>query len=266
MRQNQNQKLSRNTLQNKIGKDLFIVGKNSIIEIFDANFRNFDTLIVSENFKSEKIGQIVDLFKKHSISVVRDSGLLEYADKMLGVDSAGVLVILKNKIENYYSIRDVVDLIGKLETCTVVALPDVEYEHNLGAMIRTCLGLNVDFLLVPNRQQKVFSSVVTKISMGYNHILPIVRENFLLAIDELKKMGFDIVGLDAGGENIVDFRYNTRVCFVMGNEGAGITDTVSSKCDRVLSIPMNKVVESLNVSTSLGVVLYDREAKLLRGE
>jgi 23S rRNA (guanosine2251-2'-O)-methyltransferase len=258
------QKLSKNVLQNKIAKELFIVGKNSILQIFDEQRHNFETLIAPTNYNSDKIGEIVDLCRKHHIPVVQDSSLLENAKSDRGVDSAGVIMLLKRQVEKYYSIRDLASLIDQMPTCTVVALPDVQYEQNLGAMIRTCLGLNVDFLLVPNRQQKVFSSTVTKVSMGYNYVLPIVRENFLLAIEELKKLRFEVVGLDMGGENLVDFVYNPRVCIVMGNEGAGLTDTVERKCDKILSIPMNDVVESLNVSTSLGIVLYDRVAKLER--
>jgi 23S rRNA (guanosine2251-2'-O)-methyltransferase len=264
VKRNQSQKLSRNILQNKIAKDLFIVGKNSVLEIFDENYENFETLIAPNNFHSPKIDEIVRKFRQKNIPVVQDGTLIEFAKSELGVDSAGIIVLLRRPIEKYLSIRDLAHLIDQMPTCTVVALPDVQYEHNLGAMIRTCLGLNVDFILVPNRQQKVFSSTVTKISMGYNHVLPIVRENFLLAIEELKKLRFDIVGMDMGGENIVDFVYNSRVCIVMGNEGAGLTDTVVRKCDKILSIPMNSVVESLNVSTSLGIVLYDRVAKLER--
>jgi tRNA G18 (ribose-2'-O)-methylase SpoU len=264
VKQSQNQKLSRPVLQNKITKDLFVVGKNSILEIFEEHYRNFETVIVPTNYNSDKIDRVVQLSLKKGITVCRDSGLLDFAKNELNVDSAGVIVLLNKKIEKYYSVRELSDLIGRMEVCTIVALPDVQYEQNLGAMIRTCLGLNVDMLLVPNRQQKVFSSTVTKVSMGYNHILPIVRENFLLAIVELKKMGFEIVALDMGGEKISDFRYNPRVCIVMGNEGDGLTDTVLKKCDKTLSIPMNDVVESLNVSTSLGIVLYDRMAKLGR--
>lgn len=255
------QKLTKNALQNKIGKDLFIIGKNSIIEVFDNSFNNFDSLIVPTSSKSEKIDEIVKMFNKKRIPVYKDSTLLDFAKNSLQVDSAGVIVLLIRPMEKYLSLRQIKPMIELLDSCTVVALPDVEYEQNLGAMIRTCLGLDVDLLLVPNRQQKVFSSTVTKVSMGYNHVLPIVRENFLLAIEELKQMGFQIVGLDGGGENIVNFRYNPKVCIIMGNESDGLSNTVMRKCDTILSIPINNVVESLNVSVALTIALYDRLSK-----
>jgi 23S rRNA (guanosine2251-2'-O)-methyltransferase len=257
-----NQKLHKSVLQNKISNDLFVVGKNSILEIFSSEYNHFESLIVPSNYTSEKIKTIVELFSQKRIPVFCDSSLIDYAEAALGVDSAGVIVLLKKSIEKYLSLRDVKPMIEEMKTCTVVGLYNVEYEQNLGAMIRTSLGLKVDFMLLPNKQQKVFGSTVTKVSMGYNYVLPIVRENFLLTITELKKMGFEIVALDMGGENMVNFRYNPKVCFIFGNEGKGISDTMMKKCDKILSIPIDKSVESLNVSTSLGITLFDRISKL----
>jgi len=259
---NQNLGLNRVVLKNKILKELFIVGKNSILEIFDMYYQDFEYIIVPANFNSAKIQEIVNKASEFNIPVVKDSDLIEYAKNQLAIDNAGVIVILKRPIERYYSLSDIKEAIKNMDVCTVVALSDIDYEHNIGAMIRTSLAMNVDFLLVPNRQQKIFSSTVTKISMGYNHILPIVRENFLLAITELKKLGFQILALDMDGEKILNFRYNPKVCFVLGNEGKGLSETTLKKCDGVISIPMNSVVESLNVSASLAVVLYDRISKV----
>jgi 23S rRNA (guanosine2251-2'-O)-methyltransferase len=263
-RPQKNRRLSLNNgvLKNKILKELFVVGKNSILEIFDTKYQDFETVILPTNFNSNKIKEIEDLSRKYHITVLRDTGLIDYAKNNLSIDSSGVIVLLKRRMENYYSLSDLRSSLQTMESCTVVALPEVDYEHNIGAMIRTSLALNTDFLLVPNSQQKVFSSTVTKISMGYNFVLPVVQENFLLAITELKKMGFQIVGLDMGGENIINFSYNPKVCFVLGNEGKGLSEPVLRKCDNIISIPMNDVVESLNVSTSLGMVLYDRMSKL----
>ena len=98
--------------------------------------------------------------------------------------------------------------------------------------------------------------------MGYNYLIPVVKENFLLSIEELKKLRFDIIGLDMNGENLQNIRYNPKVCFVLGNESRGLSDPITKKCDKIVSIPMNNIVESLNVSTSLGITLYDRNFKL----
>lgn len=258
------QKLNNAVLKNKIVNDLYLVGKSSILEIFDRYYESFELLIVSSSFNSEKIQEIVDTFKKAKIPVYFDTKQIHHIETNFGIDTGGVFVILEKRIGKTYSLRDIRDLVEKMETCTVVAFPDIDYEQNLGAMIRTSLAMNVDFILVSNRQQKVFSPVVTKVSMGYNFVIPVVQENFLLAIDELKGMRFEILGLDMGGENITNMYYNPKTCFIFGNEGSGLTSTVTQKCDRIVSIPMNTQVESMNVSTSLGIILFDRVSKLYK--
>jgi 23S rRNA (guanosine2251-2'-O)-methyltransferase len=264
VKRRQSQNLNNSVLKNKIAKDLYLIGKNSIKEIFNDYHRDFESLIVSETTSSEKVKELISLFHTKQIPVFKDSGLINHLEKSYSIDTGGSVVILKRAIGKFYSLKDVRKHLEEMEHCTIVALPEIDFEQNIGAMIRTSLGLNVDMLLVSNRQQKVFTPTVTKVSMGYNLVLPIVQENFLLAIEELKDIGFDVLALDMGGENITNMYYNPKTCFVMGNEASGVSQTVLKKCDKTIAIPMSDRVESLNVATSLGIVLYDRVAKTMR--
>lgn len=257
----QNLNRSRAVLQNKIRNDLVILGKSAIKELVPKYPENFDFVVVPDKTSSSKINDVINLCKQNGVEVIQDSALIKEIEGF-DIDSSGVVAFLNRKIGDFYSLKEVIELIDSLDSCTVVAFPDVDYEQNLGAMIRTCAGMNVDFILVPNGQQKIFSSTVTKVSMGYNFIVPIVQENFLLAIEKLIEKDFDMVGLDMEGENIEKVGYNSRACFIVGNEGKGLTETVLRKCNKRVSIPMNNVVESLNVSVSLGIALYDRNKKI----
>lgn len=255
------QRLNNSVLKNKISRDLYLVGKNSILEVLKEYHNDFEALIITSNYKSSKLQDIINNFRSHNIPVYFDSKSIDFLENSEKIDTGGIVVILKRPIGKCLSLKEIKEHLLKLEKCTIVALPEIDYEHNIGAMIRTCLGLNVDLLLVSNRQQKVFSPTVTKVSMGYNLVLPIIQENFLLAITELKDIGFEIIGTDMGGENILNMYYNPKTCFIMGNESTGISQTVLKKCDKTISVPMHNGVESLNVATSLGIVLYDRLMK-----
>jgi len=252
---------NRAVLQNKIKRDLVILGKSAIKELVPKYYKDFDFVVVPDKSNSAKIKEVVEICRRYHVNLKFDSDLIRSIEGM-DIDSSGVIAFLNKKIGQFYRINEVLSVVDKLDSCTVVAFNDIDYEQNLGAMIRTCAGLNVDFILVPNGQEKIFSSTVTKVSMGYNHVIPIVQENFLLAIEKLDESGFDVVGLDMVGENITNVRYNPRACFVVGNEGKGLSETVLKKCSKRVSIPMNNVVESLNVSVSLGIALYDRNLKL----
>lgn len=256
-----NQKNNFAALKNYIKRGLYLIGKSAILEIFDEEHQNFQTLIIPDTFNSDKIRRIVNLASKYGIEVIRDSKLIDRFEDLGNFDSSGVIIVLKKQIERYYSLTQILELSKDLESLTVIAFADMDYEQNVGAIIRTCAGLGVDFVLISNSQQKVFAPTVTKVSMGYNFTVPIVKENFLLAIKQLKENGFNIVGMDMGGENVMDMRYNSRVCFIVGHESKGISETIKSRCDKIVSIPMSEGVESLNASVSVGMILYDRFKK-----
>lgn len=257
----QNKKLNLAALKNKIKKDLILIGASAINELIPLYSKSFDFIVFPENYKSSKIIELERTAQNYNIPIQKDNRVFELVERR-EVDNVRVIAFLKQRIGTYYALNEILELAPRLEKCTVVAFPDIDYEQNLGAMFRTCVGMGVDFIIVPHGQQKVFSSTVTKVAMGYNYLIPVVQENFLLALDRLKDSGFDILALDMEGENIQNMRYNSEVCFVVGNEGKGLSDTVVRKCTKTISIPLSQNVESFNVSVSLGIALYDRNKKL----
>jgi 23S rRNA (guanosine2251-2'-O)-methyltransferase len=258
VRKNQ-QKLNQAALQNKIRNDLLIIGKSALIELLKSNSHAFDFVLVG-NSSDKRTSEIINLANSKKVNVIRDHhllGLVENIEK----DNFGICAFLKFPISKTYSLKEISESFDKMDTVLAVAIADMDYLQNVGAMIRTCNAMGVDFIIIPNGQQKVFSTTVTKVSMGYNYLIPVVQENFLLALDNLAKMDFDILGLDMDGENILNMRYNPRVCFVVGNEAKGLSPAITSKTTKKVSIPMHGNVESLNVSVSLGMSLYDYNLK-----
>ena len=78
------------------------------------------------------------------------------------------------------------------------------------------------------------------------------------ALKQFQKEGYQVVGLDAGGDHTLDtYDGTTPVVVVVGSEGKGLSRLVSETCDTVMSIPMADNVESLNASVAAGVVLSE---------
>jgi tRNA G18 (ribose-2'-O)-methylase SpoU len=250
-------------LKNKIKNGLFVVGTNAICELINSFHEYFDFIVLPENYRSKKIHDVLIKGARYGVETLFNDRILNFVNS-LNVDGSDVrsIAFLKEHIHKYYSLDEVYNLFKNKQFCIAVALYNIDYDQNLGSILRTCAAFNVDFVVVPNSQQRIFSPVVTRVSMGYNYFVPVVRENFLLAVDNLTKLGFDIVALDTGGENIENVVYNNWTCFIVGNEGSGLTDTVFKKSDLVVRIPTSSLVESLNVTVSLGVALYDRNKKI----
>jgi 23S rRNA (guanosine2251-2'-O)-methyltransferase len=141
----------------------------------------------------------------------------------------------------------------------LVILDEVEDPQNLGAVIRTADAAGAHGVIIPERRSAGLTPAVAKASAGALSHLPVVRvPNLRNAIDRLKKAGIWVMGLDVRGEVPyweVDWR--VPVALVAGAEGKGIRPLVREQCDRLVSLPMQGRVESLNVSVSVGVVLYE---------
>ena len=82
--------------------------------------------------------------------------------------------------------------------------------------------------------------------------------NIANVLDELKDNGFWVVGTKM--ESDTDYRdidYTGKVALVIGNEGNGMSNLVSKKCDYIAKIPMYGKVNSLNASVAAGIMIYE---------
>ena len=83
--------------------------------------------------------------------------------------------------------------------------------------------------------------------------------NVTRTVQEFQNAGYQVVGLDAGGEHTLDTYTGGKdpVVIVIGSEGKGISRLVRENCDVIVSIPMTAWVESLNASVAAGAVLSE---------
>jgi 23S rRNA (guanosine2251-2'-O)-methyltransferase len=100
---------------------------------------------------------------------------------------------------------------------------------------------------------------VGRAAAGALEYMPVARiTNVSRTLEDLKKKGFWIYGLDESGTELYDrVEYNTPTAIVLGGEGKGLHQTVQKHCDVLVRIPMAGAVSSLNVSVAAGVVLFE---------
>lgn len=140
----------------------------------------------------------------------------------------------------------------------VVLADEVAYEHNLGAILRTCLGFGVDGLVLPTRRGASVSPVVQRVSMGAAEVVPVVHEGLSSALKPIGDAGIRIVGADMGGVPIGKAELRGPIALVMGGEGKGLSPTLRKKCDLIVGIPLAGGLESLNVSVATALILYEK--------
>ncbi len=142
----------------------------------------------------------------------------------------------------------------------LVALDQVTDPHNLGAVLRSAGAFGAHGVIIPERRSAGVNTTAWKVSAGAAARVPVARvTNLVRALEECKKAGFFVVGLDGGGE--ADLRglsfANDPLVVVTGAEGAGLSRLVREACDQIVSIPISSAVESLNAAVATGIALYE---------
>ncbi|GEA85602.1 MAG: 23S rRNA (guanosine(2251)-2'-O)-methyltransferase RlmB [Cellulomonas sp.] len=141
-----------------------------------------------------------------------------------------------------------------------VALDGVTDPRNLGAVLRSAGAFGAHGVIVPERRAAGVTAAAWKVSAGAAARVPVARvTNLARTLQEWKKAGVFVVGLDGGGDvAVADLPYaGDPLVVVVGSEGKGLSRLVREQCDAIASIPISSEVESLNAGVAAGIALYE---------
>jgi len=144
------------------------------------------------------------------------------------------------------------------ERALVVLLDHVEDPQNLGAILRSADVFAADLVVAPTRRSAPLSEAAIKASAGATAYVRLAQvPNLAQALRSLEKAGFWRYAADMGGEDLTGAELPARCAIVLGNEGSGVSRLLKAECDGALSIPMAGHVDSLNVSASAAILMYE---------
>jgi len=181
----------------------------------------------------------------------------ERLHSLAGHDRHQGLVALAEKMTVARTLPELVD--GIEGPALLLVLDGVTDPHNLGACLRVADGAGVHGVVVPKDRSAHVNATVTKVASGAAEVVPLIAvTNLARSMKELKEMGITLIGTDEEAEaSIYELDLTGPIGIVMGAEGDGMRRLTRENCDQLVRIPMQGVVESLNVSVASGVCLFE---------
>lgn len=140
-------------------------------------------------------------------------------------------------------------------TLRLVVLDAVQDPGNAGTIIRTAAALGASATVALPGTVDVWNAKVVRSAMGahFHHLTFHTTWDVLrtfLAAEEC-----ELWGSDSAGEGI-PLKAPAKLALAVGNEGSGLTPALREAAQRVVSIPIDATIESLNVAVATGILLY----------
>lgn len=144
-------------------------------------------------------------------------------------------------------------------TTLLLILDGVQDPQNLGACLRTANAVGAVAVITPKHETARLTDTVRKVACGAAESTPVITvTNLARCLEGLKQKGVWIIGTDAvAGQSLYDADLTVPLAIVLGSEGSGLRQNTKQHCDSLIRLPMFGAVESLNVSVTAGVCLYE---------
>jgi 23S rRNA (guanosine2251-2'-O)-methyltransferase len=258
--------VSRNPVQRDSGADTdgvdggdVVSGVNAVTELLRSGGRSVVVLYVQEPPSARVEPLVVRAGRlKVPVKTVPHAALSRLAatDRHQGV-AARVMPVAFEPLEKFLQVPE--DSVASEVQPLLLAVDEVTDPRNLGALLRSAAAAGVLGVLLPERRTAGITSAATRTAAGGIEYLRFARvKNLVRALEACRARGFWIAGTVAdGGTPLYDVDLDLPLVVVMGAEDRGIRPLVRKNCDLLLTIPLHRPLESLNVAAAAAVVLFE---------
>jgi len=144
------------------------------------------------------------------------------------------------------------------EVPLIIVAESIEKPGNLGAILRTADAAGVDALLVCDQRVDVWNPNVVRASRGAAFSVPIVECDNVSALEWLKSRKMRVLAATPAADEVYsDVDLSQPTAIAVGTEDEGLTKFWMSNADVKVKIPMVGKVNSLNVSVSTALIVYE---------
>lgn len=158
-------------------------------------------------------------------------------------------------------IKHNLDDIFNKENPIVLLLEGIKDPGNLGTIIRTAIAANVSGIILTDESVDIYNPKTVRSSAGNLWKLPIItfvdKTQIKKEINNIKKCDFIATTVKDKSNLYYNLDFKKPCVIMFGSEAEGLSEFLIHQADLLATIPMNEQVESINLSISVGVTLYE---------
>ncbi len=232
-----------------------IHGFHAVIGRIRQNSEGVLEIYVDSNRRDPRSRDLLKLAENYAVRLVPvDSKRL---DGMVGNTRHQGVAARVDAAHRVQHLDDVLDTLS--EAPLLLVLDGVQDPHNLGACLRSADAFGVHAVIAPKDRAVGINATVEKVACGAAETVPYITvTNISRTLRELQERDIWVVGADGEAETDLNgFKHSAAIAWVLGAEGEGLRRLTKDTCDQLVRIPMLGSVESLNVSVSAGICLFE---------
>src|ERR1700710_2141044 len=232
-----------------------VFGIRAVIEAIKAG-KEIESLYIQRGLSGDLVNELKELLAENNITAQQVP--IEKLNRLTQKNHQGVAAFISPI--TYQKIEDIIpQIFEKGEVPLILVLDAITDVRNMGAIARTAECSGVHAIVVPAKGSAQINPDAIKTSAGALYKIPVCRhDNFMQTIKFLQESGLQLVCCT---EKTNDFiyapDYTVPTAIIMGSEEDGVRNEIIRIADYLAKIPMFGEIESLNVSVSTGVILYE---------
>ena len=196
----------------------------------------------------------VDIHTKNAIKNTPISVIEKKTFKKISIRSGGekIIAVAKSKSHELKTLK-------LSKKSLIVVLEEPEKPGNIGALYRTAAAAKIDAIIISNPKTDFYNPNSIRSSLGNIFKIPTAIASNENVVSFLKKREFNIlttfIKIDAVRYD--EFDYKLPCALVIGSESKGLSNFWSKVASENIVIPMAKTSNSLNLSVSAGILIYE---------
>jgi 23S rRNA (guanosine2251-2'-O)-methyltransferase len=232
-----------------------VFGIRAVVEAIRSG-KEIEALFIQRGISGSLIQELKELMNEYQLTAQQVP--VEKLNRITQKNHQGVIAVISpivyQKIENI-----IIDVFEKGEVPLILVLDSITDVRNMGAIARTAECAGAHAIVIPSKGSAQINPDAIKTSAGALYKIPVCRhDNLVQTVRFLQESGLQLVCCtEKTQDDIYKPDYTAPTAVIMGSEEDGIRNEIIRISDHLAKIPMFGEIESLNVSVSTGIILYE---------